>query len=283
MPLTTDDTQTLLDALTRAIQKHPRLLTAYSGGIDSTLVAVVARRTLGKQNAPAAIGDSPSLPRHELAEARDLAQWADLHLIEVAPTEQSDPGYQANQGNRCYFCKTHLYSALRPLADKLGIPAIANGTNVDDLGDHRPGLTAADENAVVSPLVDAGLGKKQIRELAVALGLPNAHKPAAACLSSRLAYGLPVTPQRLRQVEDAETFLRSLGFTGMRVRHHDTLARIEVPQDQLAKAMDPQARQAITQHLKQLGFTYVTLDMEGFRSGSGNLILPSITKSRGPQ
>jgi pyridinium-3,5-biscarboxylic acid mononucleotide sulfurtransferase len=283
MPSTLDDTQTLLDTLKAAIGKHTKLLTAYSGGIDSTLVAIVARQTLGKQNAPAAIGDSPSLPRHELQEARDLAKWADLDLIEIKPAEQADPGYQANQGNRCYFCKTHLYSALRPLADSLGIAWIANGTNIDDLGDHRPGLTAASENHVVSPLVDAGLGKKQIRQLATALKLPNAHKPAAACLSSRLAYGLPVTLERLTQVEEAETLLRNLGFTGLRVRHHDTLARIEVPQDQLDKAMAPETRHAITQGLKKIGFTYVTLDMEGFRSGSGNLILPSISKARTSQ
>jgi pyridinium-3,5-biscarboxylic acid mononucleotide sulfurtransferase len=283
MPATTDNPQTLLASLTKAIQKHPKLLTAFSGGVDSTLVAVAARRALGKQNAPAAIGDSPSLPRHELQEARNLAKWADLELIEVAPAEQADPGYQANQGNRCYFCKTHLYSTLRPLAKSLGITAIANGTNTDDLGDHRPGLTAASENNVVSPLLDAGLGKKQVRALALALSLPNADKPAAACLSSRLAYGLPVTLQRLHQVEQAETLLRNLGFTGIRVRHHDTLARLEIPLDQFPRIMDPQTRDTIAQSLKQLGFTYITLDIEGFRSGSGNLVLPSITKSRPAQ
>jgi uncharacterized protein len=282
MPTLTDETQPLYDALSGAIARRGRLITAYSGGIDSTLVAVVARHTLGKQNAPAAIGDSASLPRHELDEARALADTLDLALICVTPNEQADPGYQANGSNRCYFCKTHLYATLRPLADSLGIAHIANGTNTDDLGDHRPGLTAASEHGVVSPLVDAGFGKKQVRALALALGLPNHDKPAAACLSSRLAYGLPVTAERLAQVEAAESLMRQLGFVGFRVRHHDTLARIEVPQEQLANVLDPETRASITQGIKALGFTYVSLDLEGFRSGSGNLVLarPTISIKR---
>jgi len=259
--------------LAEVIRPRARVLTAYSGGVDSTLVAAVARRTLGRDAAPAVIGDSASLPRRELQEARRLACDLDLKLIEMNPGEQEDPNYQANAGNRCYFCKTHLYESLHKLADQLGFPWIANGTNRDDLGDHRPGLKAAEESLVISPLLEAGFGKAEVRALARHLGLPNADKPAAACLASRIPYGTPVTPQRLTAIEGAEEALHELGFRGFRVRHHETVARIELPPDQWPRLLDEHIRSQVIDRVKAAGYTYVALDLAGFRSGSGNAVL----------
>ncbi|MCE9591637.1 MAG: ATP-dependent sacrificial sulfur transferase LarE [Planctomycetes bacterium] len=263
----------LFDRLAAALRPRGRVITAYSGGVDSTLVALAARRTLGRADAPAAIGDSASLPRHELDAARDLARSLDLELIEVRPNEQQDPGYRANAGNRCYFCKTNLYDTLGKLAASLNFPWIANGTNTDDLGDHRPGLTAATEANVISPLVEAGLNKADVRALAQRLQLPNWDKPAAACLASRIPYGTPVTLERLSRVEEAENALRELGFRGFRVRHHETVARLEVPLDQIERLMSEEVRKAVVARLKEAGYHFVALDLEGFRSGSGNTLL----------
>ena len=275
-----DTPTTLLNRLADAIAPRRSLLTAYSGGVDSTVVAAVARQTLGKDRAPAAIGDSASLPRHELDEARAIAAQLDLNLIEVQPREQDDPNYQANDSSRCYFCKTHLYTELHDLADAQQMDWIANGTNADDTGDHRPGLVAAEENRVVSPLLEAGLTKADVRTLAHHLQLPNADKPAAACMASRLQYGTAVTPQRLAMIEAAESALRELGFLGFRVRHHENetgpaapMARIEVPVDQLQKLVDDNTRAAVLARLTAVGYVYVTLDLAGFRSGSANIVL----------
>lgn len=262
-----------LDRLEDAVRPYAKALTAFSGGVDSTLVAAVARRVLGRDNAPAVIGDSPSLPRSELAQARELAEALDLRLVVIAPNEQDDPGYQANAGDRCYYCKTHLYEHLHAYAAEHDYTTIFNGTNADDLGDHRPGLRAADEAEVVSPLVAAGLDKDDVRELAKELGLPNWDKPAAACLASRIPYGTPVTLKRLAQVEAAEAALQSLGFVGLRVRHHDQVARIELPADQMQQILDPDVRLGVARAVKSAGFLYVSLDLEGFRSGSGNVAL----------
>jgi len=262
-----------LDRLLDAIRPRGSVLTAFSGGVDSTVVAAAARRALGKAKAPAAIGDSPSLPRRELAEAMRLAERLDLDLLVVGPREIADPAYQANASDRCYFCKSHLYQTLGPTAAQRGIAYIANGTNTDDLGDHRPGLVAADEAQVISPLVEAGLGKHDVRAIAKHLGLPNADKPAAACLASRIPYGTAVTPKRLAQVEQAEDALHRLGFRGFRVRHHEQVARLEVPLDQVPRLMETAVREAVVAAMKEAGFSYVALDLEGFRSGSGNALL----------
>jgi len=277
----TTQTSAGLTRLEDAIRVRERVITAFSGGVDSTLVAAVARRVLGKENAPAVIGDSPSLPRHELEAARKLARELDLELIEVKPGEQDDAGYRANAGDRCYFCKTHLYESLKRLTAEMEIRYIANGTNTDDLGDHRPGLVAADEAEVISPLIEAGLGKEDVRQVAQHLGLSNWDKPAAACLASRVPYGSEVTPELLRQIEAAEDVLRGLGFTGFRVRHHDQVARIELPMDQVPRLMDEQVKHAVSQGVRDAGYLYVSLDLEGFRSGSGNLALTISASSQG--
>ena len=262
-----------LARLETQVGRYERVLTAFSGGVDSTLVAAVARRVLGKANAPAVIGDSPSLPRSEFAQAKRLAQALDLDLVVITPNEQHDPGYQANAGDRCYYCKTHLYEQLQSYAAEHGYATIFNGTNADDLGDHRPGLRAADEAQVASPLVEAGLDKQAVRALAQYLELPNWDKPAAACLASRIPYGTPVTLERLAQVERAEAALRALGFVGLRVRHHEQVARIELPADQMQQILDPNVRLEVASAVKAAGFLYVSLDLEGFRSGSGNVAL----------
>ena len=197
----------------------------------------------------------------------------DIDLVVIHPDEQHDPGYQANAGDRCYFCKTHLYAQLHTYAKTHGYTTIFNGTNTDDLGDHRPGLRAADEAEVVSPLVEAGLDKQAVRELAKSLNLPNWDKPAAACLASRIPYGTRVTRERLAQVEQAEAALKVLGFEGFRVRHHEQVARIELPDDQMQQMLDPHVRLKVAAAVKAAGFLYVSLDIEGFRSGSGNIAL----------
>lgn len=267
------------ERLTSVIRPRRRLMVAYSGGVDSTLVADAAHEALGDGKADAdrfavaVIGDSPSLPRRELDEALGIGRSRGWSLRVVSPGEQDSAGYRANAGDRCYFCKTHLYEAMQALAAELGVSHIANGTNTDDLGDYRPGLRAADEAEVVSPLVEANLDKEAVRELARWRGLPNADKPAAACLASRVPYGSEVTPRVLARIESAEEALHRLGFHGFRVRDHHPVARVELPLDQIDRALNPAQREAMVLGIKRAGYTYVSLDLEGFRSGSGNATL----------
>lgn len=262
-----------LEKLCDVIAGYGSLLTAYSGGVDSTLVAAVARQVLGREQAPAVIGDSPSLPRRALRDAIELARQLDLNLHIVQPREQQDPQYQRNDGRRCFSCKQHLYAEMIQLADDLAISHLANGANVDDQGDYRPGLEAAAQAKVVSPLVEAGLDKAAVRGVAMVLGLPNWDQPAAACLASRVQYGVEVTPEVLAKVEVAENALSDLGFRGFRVRHHESVARLEIPMSQMARIMQPEIRQRAIEAIKAAGYAYVTLDLEGFRSGSGNVLL----------
>lgn len=240
---------------------------AYSGGVDSSLVAYLAHQTLGAR-ALAVTSASPSLKRSDLTLAKDLAaKWGMRHRV-IVTDELSKADYRANPVNRCFHCKTSLYSALATIAQEEGFAHILNGTNVDDLGDHRPGLQAAKDFAVRSPLVDAGLNKADVRALAAHLGLDNANKPQAACLSSRFPYGARIDAERLAQVERAEECLARLGFVQFRVRHHEDVARLEIAADELPRALD--LREALQAEVRACGYRFVALDLGGFRSGALN-------------
>ncbi len=246
---------------------YPSLLVGYSGGVDSALLAVVARRVLGKERSLAVMGLSDSYPRVQRERARAIAQTYDLELLELVTDELADPHYVANGPDRCYFCKRELWSKLCAVARQRSIAVVADGTNADDLGDHRPGLRAAAERRIVSPLAEAGLAKADVRQAARALGIPVWDAPASPCLSSRVMYGLAVTPSRLRQVEEGEDVLRQVGVRGdLRVRHRGREARIEV----LPSEFDLVRKHGshIADRLLDLGFDRVTLDVGGYRRGS---------------
>ncbi len=263
------------DRLLAILAGYGRVAVAYSGGVDSAVVAKAARLALGDQ-AIAVTAVSPSLAAAEKQDALDVAALVGIEHRLIETHELEDPNYAANPANRCYFCKTELYTRLEALLPEWGFDAIVNGANTDDLGDYRPGLQAAGEHTVKSPLVEAGLNKAEVRELAHHWDLPVWDKPASPCLSSRLAYGLAVTPERLARVEQAELFLRAtLGVAELRVRHEpNDLARIEVPADKVTLLADANTRREITARLHALGFKYVTVDLDGFRSGSMNATLP---------
>ena len=240
---------------------------AYSGGVDSSLVAFVTAEMLGSRSLAVTSG-SNSLKRDDLALSRELAQrWNMPHRV-IVTDELDDPNYRANPTNRCFYCKTSLYTQLAQIADAEGFDAIFNGTNLDDLGDHRPGLIAAKEHGVRSPLAETGFNKADIRELAKTLGLENAQKPQSACLSSRVPYGTAIDAGLLRQIERAESALLALGFSQFRVRHHGDVARLELVATEFEKALA--RREVIVERLKACGYRFVALDMAGFRSGSLN-------------
>jgi uncharacterized protein len=246
---------------------------AFSGGIDSTVVAKAAHLALG-ECAVAITADSPSVARTELEDARRLAALIGIRHIVVPTDEFADPDYVRNDGARCYFCKSELYTRVEALLPELGVDVVCSGANLDDQGDYRPGLKAAAEHAVRHPLQEAGLTKSDVRALARAWDLPTWDKPASPCLSSRLAPGVTVTRERTARVEAAEAHLRQLGLRECRVRLHEgELARIEVPAAELARLAEPQVRDGLVRRLRELGFQFVTLDLEGFRSGSLNALV----------
>jgi uncharacterized protein len=246
---------------------------AFSGGIDSTVVAKAALLALGDR-AVSITADSPSVPRAEIADAKRLAEQIGIQHQVIRTEEFGDPDYVRNDGTRCYYCKSELYSRIETLLPELGVSVICSGANLDDRGDYRPGLTAAAEHHVRHPLQEAGFTKADVRALARAWGLPTWDKPASPCLSSRLAPGVQVTPERTARVEAAEECLHALGFRECRVRLHEgELARIEVPPKGIAQLADPDVREALLRRFKELGFAFVTLDLEGFRSGSLNALV----------
>ncbi|NUP99609.1 MAG: ATP-dependent sacrificial sulfur transferase LarE [Armatimonadetes bacterium] len=245
------------------------VLVAFSGGVDSTLLAAVAQAVLGDR-ALAVTADSPSIPRRELREAVALANQIGIAHRLVPTHELDDPNYAANPANRCYFCKSELFATLDRLVEEWQFDHVAYGAIVDDLGDHRPGIRAAREHHVRYPLAEVGLTKDDVRALSAEYGLPTVEKASFACLASRIPYGQEVTPEKLRQVELAEDVLAENGFRQYRVRHHGELARVEVPPEDLVRLVDPTLRERLVARLNELGFRYVTVDLQGFRSGSMN-------------
>jgi uncharacterized protein len=261
------------DRLLDILRGLDRVAVAFSGGIDSTVVAQAAHLALGER-AVAVTADSPSVPRAEIAEAEELARRIGIRHVLLSTEEFADPDYVRNDGARCYYCKSELYSKIETLLPELGAALICSGANLDDRGDYRPGLTAAADHAVRHPLQEAGFTKADVRALARAWGLPTWDKPASPCLSSRLAPGVEVTTERTARVEAAEAYLKQLGLRELRVRLHEgELARIEVPADSLPRLLEPGRREDLLAYLKKLGFRFVTLDLEGFRSGSLNSLV----------
>ncbi len=269
-----------LEDLRRLLRSYGSCLVAYSGGVDSVFLVYVAHEVLGDR-ALAVIADSPSLPRRELQDAVEIARRFNLPLRVVKTQEFDNPAYVSNPSNRCYFCKQELFTGLEPLATAEGFAVIAYGENASDIGDFRPGAKAAAEFQVRAPLKEVGLTKAEIRELSAHFGLPTADKPQMACLSSRIPYGEPVSPEKLRMIEAAENVLRDLGFYDVRVRHHElaggdatgnarSLARIELGQSELPRFLQSDAFTAVAEALRNIGYAHVTLDLQGYRRGSLN-------------
>ncbi len=259
--------------LRQILKSYHRVVIAYSGGVDSVFLLKVAVDTLGAEQVLAGIGVSESLAPGEHESALAMARSFGVRVEEIHPREMADPHYRANQADRCYHCKMELYRLLNDLARQRGYDAVLCGTNADDKTDYRPGRQAAKKYNIVSPLELAGLSKDDIRTLSRSMNLPTWNKPAQPCLASRIAYGVEITAQRLKQIEKAEDFLRKLELRELRVRHHGNLARIEVPADKIELLTAKDLREKIVTFFREIGFTYVTLDLQGFRSGSGNEIL----------
>lgn len=245
------------------------VVVAFSGGVDSALVLAVARDVLGDK-VLAVTARSESLPMRELDSARQIAEKLGVRHVVIHTEEMSSPNYRSNPVDRCYYCKSELYAKLNALADENHMACIVNGINLDDMGDHRPGITAAVEANVHSPLRDAGLSKNDVRLLSKDMGLSTWEKPAMACLSSRVPYNQPITPAKLKMIEQAEDFLISEGFKQVRVRHHGDIARIELPKDDLPKFFAGDLSDRTQKRFREIGFKYVTADIGGYRTGSLN-------------
>ncbi len=270
-----------LERLNQALTRTRRLLVAYSGGVDSAFLAWATRQLLGDQMR-AVIADSPSLARTHLEDALAFARETGIPLELIETRELENTEYVRNDAMRCFHCKDELFTVMERYRAEHGFDAIAYGVNTDDQGDFRPGQEAARQHHILTPLIDAGLGKADIRELARQAGLRVWDKPASACLSSRIEYGRPVTPEALQIVECGEDAIRALGFRQFRVRHHGDIVRIEIAREELPRALSIEMTREFTSIFKKLGFKFVTLDLEGFRSGSMNSLLPAdeLTRKR---
>ena len=258
-----------------------RVVVAFSGGVDSTLLARAAKDALGG-GAVLVTADSETYPAGELAEARRLGALLGLRHVVVRTEELANPDYARNPINRCFFCKEELFTKLAPVAEREGCRAVVYGAIMDDLGDHRPGMKAAEALGVRAPLIEAELWKAEIRELSRALGLPAWDKPSFACLSSRFQYGDRITPEKLRRVDAAEEAVRALGFRRFRVRDHDRLARLELAREEMARLWEDGRHATLVRRLRELGYLFVALDLAGFQSGSANLALAPRPKTPGP-
>lgn len=271
-PTTLDEKDEHLRAILRELRS---VAVAFSAGADSTLVLKIALDVLGPEHVVAVTGRSDSLANGEFEHARQLAESLGAEHVILETDEFENPNYLANPTNRCYFCKTTLYTHLDRFIAERGLNAVVNGINADDLGDFRPGIDAAREHAVRSPAAEAGLTKADVRELSRRLGLPTFDKPASPCLSSRVPYGETITPEKLRMIEAGEAFLRSeFGIRECRVRHHETIARIEVPPGVIPVLGEPDNAARLDAKFRSLGYRYVTIDLRGFRSGSMNEVIP---------